>query len=81
MPLFTGKGAAADRSASALTITGDLISRAEVAKEFEVSQHTLRKWEISGQGPPTIRVGRKIFYRAEAVRHWLLEREAKTAIA
>jgi predicted site-specific integrase-resolvase len=73
---FTGKGVAAERSANALT--GDLLSRAEVAKGFAVSQHTLRKWEISGHGPPTIRVGRRIFYRAEAVRRWLLEQEVKT---
>ena len=76
MVLFRDKGATADRSANALTITGNLLSRAKVAEEFDVSEHTLRKWEISGQGPPTIRVGRRVFYRAEAVRQWLMEQEA-----
>jgi DNA-binding transcriptional MerR regulator len=64
-------------STNAPLITRDLFSRVEIARHFGVSQQTLRKWELTGQGPPTIRVGRRIFYRAQAVRQWLLDQEAK----
>jgi len=76
---FTRKGAATGPPAEASPITADLISRPEIAEQLRVTPHTLRKWEITGRGPPTIRVGKRIFYRAAAVRSWLLEQEREPA--
>jgi predicted site-specific integrase-resolvase len=58
-------------------ITGSLISRAAMAQELDVCEHTLRIWERCGQGPPTVRLGRRVYYRDEAVHQWLLERERR----
>jgi predicted site-specific integrase-resolvase len=59
----------------------DLIPRAEMAKQLNVCPHTLRGWERCGQGPPAIRLGKRVYYRAETVRRWLLDREGTTTTA
>lgn len=51
------------------------LTRAEVAKELGLSTDTLARWATRREGPPCVRIGRKILYRAEAFREWLLERE------
>jgi hypothetical protein len=62
----------------AASIIDDLVLRAEVSKQLNVSERTLRSWELSGEGPPPIRIGRRVYYRAEAVRKWLLDQEGRT---
>ena len=74
-PLNTG--AAAGRPINVPPVADDLIPRAVVAKQLDSTQHTLRQWEVSAKGPPAIRIGRRVYYRAEAVRRWLLEQEGK----
>jgi hypothetical protein len=61
------------------SIIDDLVLRAEVSKQLNVSERTLRSWELSSRGPPAIRIGRRVYYRAEAVRKWLLDQEGRTA--
>lgn len=51
------------------------LTRANVAAEIGVSVDTLARWETQRIGPPCIRVGRKVFYRADAFRDWLISRE------
>jgi len=51
------------------------LSRAQVAQEVGVSIDTLARWETRRIGPPCIRIGRKVFYRADAFREWLISRE------
>jgi Helix-turn-helix domain len=75
MALSTGP-VVADGPSAARPITADLLPRAEVARQFDVCQRTLRRWEKSRQGPPVIRVGKRVYYRTESVRRWLLEQEA-----
>ena len=58
-------------------IVGDLLPRAEVSRQLGVSEQTLRLWELSGEGPPTLRIGRRVFYRIEVVRQWLLDQERR----
>ena len=53
------------------------LSRAEVAAGIGVCVDTLARWELRRIGPPCARVGRKILYRAEAVREWVAGREGK----
>jgi predicted DNA-binding transcriptional regulator AlpA len=59
---------------TALLLTGWL-SRAQVASEIGVSVDTLARWETRRIGPPSVRIGRKVLYRAEAFREWLVSRE------
>lgn len=51
------------------------LTRAEVAAEIGVSVDTLARWETRRIGPPSVRVGRKVLYRAQAFREWLVANE------
>jgi len=51
------------------------LTRAEVAAQIGVSSDTLARWETRRIGPPCVRIGRKVLYRAEAFRDWLTSRE------
>jgi transcriptional regulator with XRE-family HTH domain len=57
------------------TVLGDYLTDAQLAKELGVSTRTLMRWEAARYGPPRIIVGRKLYYRREAVEKWLLGRE------
>jgi hypothetical protein len=65
-----------DNGDNAVLLTG-WMTRAEVAAELNLSVDTLRRWECQRIGPPTMRLGRRVYYRAEAFREWLLSRERK----
>ena len=51
------------------------LTRAKVAAEIGVSIDTLARWETRRIGPPCVRIGRKVLYRAQAFRDWLVARE------
>jgi hypothetical protein len=51
------------------------LTRAQVAAQIGVSSDTLARWQTRRIGPPCVRIGRKVFYRAERVRDWLTSRE------
>jgi hypothetical protein len=56
-------------------LLGGWLTRAQVATEIGVSVDTLQRWETRRIGPPCVRIGRKVLYRAEAFRDWLISRE------
>jgi predicted DNA-binding transcriptional regulator AlpA len=47
----------------------------ELAKQIKTSKRTLDRWDKKRIGPPRIVIGRKIYYRREAVLAWLNSRE------
>jgi hypothetical protein len=51
------------------------LTRDRVAEEIGVSVDTLQRWETRRIGPPCVRIGRKVLYRADAFREWLIRRE------
>jgi hypothetical protein len=57
------------------SLLGGWLSRAQVAAEIGVSVDTLQRWETRRIGPPCVRIGRKVLYRADAFREWLISRE------
>ena len=53
-------------------------TRAQVAGNSGTARavdYTLRRWEAQRIGPPSVRAGRKVFYRRAAVEEWLEEQE------
>ncbi len=52
-----------------------LLSPEALAQELGVSERTVHRWEQLRIGPPRIMVGRKPYYRKEAVKAWLLAQE------
>ena len=61
--------------ASGLT-SGDLIDVC-ASHGIQLSEATLRKYVQLGLLPRSVRVGRKVLYRKDAVRDWLCEQEAR----
>ena len=61
--------------AAPLNLLADWISREDLAEELMVKPDTLARWEAKREGPPCMRIGRKVYYRQSSVRDWLLSRE------
>jgi predicted DNA-binding transcriptional regulator AlpA len=55
------------------------LTRDEVAAQIGVSIDTLQRWQSIRVGPPTVRLGRRVLYRADAFREWLVSRERNLA--
>jgi len=51
-----------------------LLSIQEVAKAFGVPVSTVYGWRARRQGPPSVRLGKHVRYRAADVEKWLAER-------
>lgn len=55
----------------------DFLEPDELAKELGRTRRTIDRWHARRIGPPRIQIGRKILYRRDAVRDWLLQNEHK----
>ena len=55
----------------------DLLTPDEFAQELDTPRRTIDRWHSRRIGPPRIKVGRKVYYRREAVRDWLLSNEGR----
>lgn len=53
----------------------DLITEAEYAAQRAVSVRTIQRERAMRVGPAFIKIGKKIFYRPEAISDWLLSKE------
>jgi hypothetical protein len=58
-----------------LNLLADWIARDQLAQQLMITTDTLSRWEARREGPPCMRVGRKVFYRRTSVEAWLLSRE------
>jgi predicted DNA-binding transcriptional regulator AlpA len=47
-----------------------LLTRAYVSEDSGFTPETLSRWHSAGYGPPAIRIGRSIRYRASEYRKW-----------
>jgi len=65
----------AESAAGTVPLLTGWLTRAQVASEIGVSVDTLARWETRRIGPPCVRIGRKVLYRADAFREWLISRE------
>ncbi len=52
-----------------------LVSEAEYADLRGASLRTIRNERCARRGPPFVRLGRRVFYRTNAVQEWLAGRE------
>lgn len=57
-----------------MTLT-ELLTEKEYAEQRQVSRRTVQRERALGVGAPFIRLGRKIFYRPDAVDQWLISQE------
>ena len=54
------------------------LTETEYAQQRGVSLRTCQRDRALRQGPPHIVIGKKVYYRLEAVKSWLLEQEQHT---
>ncbi len=52
-----------------------LIGPDEVARELGVHRRTLDRWHLLRIGPPRTELGKRVFYRREAVAAWIRDQE------
>ena len=57
------------------------ITREQCAESLHVGVRTLERWEAAQEGPPVTRIGKRPYYRVEAVKAWLNSLEAQTSSA
>lgn len=60
-----------DNAQAASVLRGEYFTAAELAADLETTIRTLDRWELNGQGPPFMRLGKRKFYRRDAVLPWL----------
>jgi hypothetical protein len=54
-----------------------LLTDNETAAQLGHCARTLKRWRDLGEGPPFIRISRRIYYRRIAIQEWLLSREVQ----
>jgi hypothetical protein len=54
----------------------ELLSEETTAAYFGLRVATLRNWRCLRQGPAWVKVGRRAFYRREAILKWIVSRES-----
>jgi predicted DNA-binding transcriptional regulator AlpA len=58
-------------------LNGEYLTRQELAVELGVSERTIWRWDSARTGPPRTTLGRRVVYRRDGVREWLLGRETE----
>lgn len=58
-------------AARPISLSSDLLTTNEVAESLRVSESTVRYWKHRGEGPRSMKVGRRVLYRREDVELWL----------
>lgn len=53
----------------------DLLTEDEAAGLFRLAPVTLRNWRSLRRGPAHVKIGRRAFYRREAISKWVSSRE------
>jgi predicted DNA-binding transcriptional regulator AlpA len=47
-----------------------------LAELFEVTKETIFRWNVSGDAPQRIKIGRKVFYKGSSVIAWINAKES-----
>jgi len=53
------------------SIMAGYVTPERLAKALGVTERTIARWYHFREGPPRVKVGRKVFYRLESVNAWL----------
>lgn len=66
-----------DRSVleNAKPMLSEWMTRAELAVELGITTETLCRWTSRRHGPAPTRIGRRVLYRRDTVRQWILAQE------
>lgn len=86
MPTFTSSSCEQAINAGAygvdqVSAATAILSEQQAADLIGVRVETLRAWACRRKGPPRLKLGRRVAYRAEALERWILSRETDPAAA
>ncbi len=56
-------------------LIGDYLTAEQAANQLGITRRTLDAMCARREGPPRTRIGRRLYYRKEALADWLLEQE------
>jgi predicted DNA-binding transcriptional regulator AlpA len=73
---FHEPNAASNAAVVASGVLAGYQPEAEIAQQFGESGRTWQRRRRARQGPPYVKIGRRIFYRRAAVEEWLRNRES-----
>ncbi|WP_218917153.1 helix-turn-helix transcriptional regulator [Croceibacterium atlanticum] len=59
----------------AIDLENEYLTSDEVSDWLKVSRRTLHRWARLRKGPPSVKVGRSVYYRRTSVEQWLLALE------
>lgn len=59
-------------------LLADYFSKEQLASALKRTPRTIERWLRLRVAPPVTRIGNDPYFRKEAVREWLLSREART---
>ena len=59
-------------------LLADYLDKPTLARELGRTIRTLDRMLLHGDGPPCVRIGKRVLFRRQAVLRWLLEREKST---
>jgi predicted DNA-binding transcriptional regulator AlpA len=51
-----------------------LLNQREAADFLRLSQRTLERFRLTGDGPPYVKAGRRVAYRREDLDRWIADR-------
>ena len=49
----------------------EYLTKSELATILRKSTRTLDRWDLTGDGPPKVQIGRTVLYRRESISEWL----------
>ncbi len=62
-------------------ILADYMTPKECAAELKINNRTLDRWRRLKEAPPWTKIGKKVWYRRQAVSEWLRSREREIEAA
>ena len=51
--------------------TTELTGTGDIARTIGIPEATLRYWRHIGYGPPSVKLGRRVYYRKDEVLNWI----------
>lgn len=59
----------------AIDLENEYLTSDEVSDWLKVSRRTLHRWARLRKGPPSVKIGRSVYYRRASVEQWLISLE------
>lgn len=61
------------------SLLDEYMTPAELADELGVCERTIARWHALREGPPRVKMGKRILYHRQAVQNWLKGKEEEAA--